>query len=304
MRYLYSILLPLLIIGGQNLMAQEGTTTEEFRYLTKGYAYQKEMGLDASKKGYDFKTVWENEAEGLEILGMYSTKENELRALLAIFSNSDKLAAPTYLCIPNSNASSEIVNEYNRTRDGAIGYENRRKLDNAMRKMVFENLGSNSEAIVFKKPEVKEYQMVESKFDTIESNYDVAKEEMVTKSPKAEIVMSPAPILVPSPEINKKGPAGPAFVNHSVAGEIENRGVKNWPEFQQKTKRKGFVNIKVCVDSKGQVSSAKFTQKGSSTLNKELISLAIENANRVVFEPNAESLSDCGILKYSFNLNR
>ena len=31
------------------LLAQSETTIEEYKYLTKGYAYQKEMGLDGIK---------------------------------------------------------------------------------------------------------------------------------------------------------------------------------------------------------------------------------------------------------------
>ena len=42
----------LIILLPTFVFAQEGMTLDEYRYLTKGFAYQKEMGLDASKAGY------------------------------------------------------------------------------------------------------------------------------------------------------------------------------------------------------------------------------------------------------------
>jgi hypothetical protein len=55
MKFLTSLLFLLMSFS---LFAQEGTTLEEYRYLSKGYLYQKELGLDIHKNGYSVKTIF------------------------------------------------------------------------------------------------------------------------------------------------------------------------------------------------------------------------------------------------------
>ena len=63
---------------------------------------------------------------------------------------------------------------------------------------------------------------------------------------------------------------------------------------------KGSITLKICVEANGNVFQAKFTQKGSTTMDKKLIEMAKENAVSLKFNPGTAA-SDCGTITYFFN---
>ncbi len=65
--------------------------------------------------------------------------------------------------------------------------------------------------------------------------------------------------------------------------------------------KQGTVVLQICVDQKGEVVSSQFSLKGSTTTDKELIDLSIENIKKWVYE---ESLFEqqCGKVTYQFRL--
>jgi TonB family protein len=85
-----------------------------------------------------------------------------------------------------------------------------------------------------------------------------------------------------------------------VGGGLGNRG-GNGPRITDKSQATGRVVVKVCVDARGNVLSAKFTQSGSTTSNSQLRSLAESNAQKWKFKPG-ELDKQCGTITYEFKV--
>ena len=64
---------------------------------------------------------------------------------------------------------------------------------------------------------------------------------------------------------------------------LTNRGVKRAPEISDSSQKTGRVVIYVCVDRMGNVTKADYTQRGSTTSDARLVSLAKQNAYRYLF---------------------
>ncbi|MFM2392064.1 MAG: hypothetical protein RLZZ546_41, partial [Bacteroidota bacterium] len=65
--------------------------------------------------------------------------------------------------------------------------------------------------------------------------------------------------------------------------------------------KEGKINVKVCVDQNGKVTLAKFTQKGSTSNDAYLISIAEKAAFKYQFEKGNE-VSQCGSILFTFKL--
>ncbi|HAQ38729.1 MAG TPA: hypothetical protein DCX89_07055 [Saprospirales bacterium] len=84
-----------------------------------------------------------------------------------------------------------------------------------------------------------------------------------------------------------------------VGGGLEGRGVMYKPEIIEHSQKSGKVVVQVCIDSKGKVISAKFTQKGSTTTDADLVETAEFAATRYVFAPG-EFEKECGTISIQF----
>ena len=84
-----------------------------------------------------------------------------------------------------------------------------------------------------------------------------------------------------------------------VGGGLGSRGVVSSPKLKDNSQRRGRVVISVCVDASGNVTSAEFTQKGSTTSDALLTALAKENAKNYRFT-SASASSQCGSITYDF----
>lgn len=92
----------------------QGTTQEEYNYITKGYKVQLESGLDM-KKGYFFKelnggkTTKGSEKRQCEFKALYRENSNKPCAILMVYKRTDiSNGAEYYLCIPSVHSSDEI----------------------------------------------------------------------------------------------------------------------------------------------------------------------------------------------------
>ena len=85
----------------------------------------------------------------------------------------------------------------------------------------------------------------------------------------------------------------------SMSGDLGGRKLLKRPAMQQVHDKTGFVTIAICVDENGAVSSAEYTQKGSTSSDPELKNLAIQLAKGFVFEKAAGSLN-CGAIRFVF----
>ena len=124
-------------------MGQEGMTLEEYRYLKKGYSYQKEMGLDASKIGY--KIGEGNMIGDVQMVTMIKENGNTPQGLLFIIP--DETGKNTLICLPNNNAETRVKELHQSDQDQIISHLVKRKYQNALEQLLFftiENVGSHS----------------------------------------------------------------------------------------------------------------------------------------------------------------
>lgn len=85
----------------------------------------------------------------------------------------------------------------------------------------------------------------------------------------------------------------------NVGGGLKDRGVQSRPEVSNPTNETGTVNIEVCVDSKGNVTSAEYTIRNSTTSNAQLKKIAIDAAKKWKFSSSSVS-EQCGTIAYTF----
>lgn len=86
-----------------------------------------------------------------------------------------------------------------------------------------------------------------------------------------------------------------------VGGGLGGRGVLASPKVTDNSQKQGTVVLEVCVDGDGNVSSAKYTQRGSSTTDSQLVSVAETNAKRWKFSAGGPD-KQCGTITYNFKL--
>lgn len=119
-----------------------------------------------------------------------------------------------------------------------------------------------------------------------------------TKSPDARIYEAPAQVQAPEPTVITKSVTtseSPA----QITG-FKNRVLLSAPKFLDQAPAVGRVAVTVCLNADGSVVSAKFKPRGSSTLDTNLISRAVQNAKEFKFSKGENG--ECGVLMYSFNL--
>ena len=90
----------------------------------------------------------------------------------------------------------------------------------------------------------------------------------------------------------------------SVSGYINNFGMRRVlykPLIKDAFYDSGDVNVQVCVDGNGQVISAKNTMRGSTTINPQLVEIAIAGAKKYKFEKSSVD-KQCGSIKIKFRV--
>ncbi len=86
-----------------------------------------------------------------------------------------------------------------------------------------------------------------------------------------------------------------------VGGGLGTRGVRSEPKITDRSQKSGKVVVNVCVDSAGKVISAEYTQRGSTTTDRELRDIAVKNAKLFQFtESNIDK--QCGTITINFQL--
>ena len=86
-----------------------------------------------------------------------------------------------------------------------------------------------------------------------------------------------------------------------VGGGLGNRGVLYEPKISDNSQKTGTVVVSVCVDTKGDVVSAVYTQRGSTTTDSELKDLAIRSAKKFRFT-ESEITKQCGTITIEFKV--
>lgn len=86
-----------------------------------------------------------------------------------------------------------------------------------------------------------------------------------------------------------------------VGDGLGDRGVLHYPRIEDRSQQTGVVVIYICVDTKGNVESARFTQKGSTTTDKHLVDLALKTARQYRFTSSSIQ-SQCGTITFEFKV--
>ena len=100
---------------------------------------------------------------------------------------------------------------------------------------------------------------------------------------------------------NAKALEGISTGTGNVGGGLAGRGVRYVPKIEDKSQESGTVVVRVCVDKHGDVISADYTQKGSTTTDAHLIDIAKKSARKYKFTPGT-SEKQCGTISVKFIL--
>ena len=87
----------------------------------------------------------------------------------------------------------------------------------------------------------------------------------------------------------------------AVGGGLAGRGVIFEPQIVENSQKTGKVVVKVCVDQSGEVISAKYTQRGSTTTDSDLVDVAQKAALKYKFTPG-DLAEQCGTITIDFKL--
>ncbi len=80
---------------------------------------------------------------------------------------------------------------------------------------------------------------------------------------------------------------------------LQSRGMVFEPLIEDNSQKSGRVVVRICVDETGKVTSSKYTQRGSTTTDSELISIAEKNALKYRFSPSNKK-EQCGTISIEF----
>jgi len=264
------------------LLAQSGTSADEYKYLTKGYAYQKEMGLDG-KAGYDVKSLF-TASNGLAFSGLFQSSNNNLKAVLVVMKRAE--GKPHYICLPNNNSRNAIKGMYENDLRQQLSLAEKEAFDKALLEFAMANAsgGKTNNPISQNQPNSNFDEPVPSSYQTevplfADDFGGDADKELVKKSIETENL-----------PVNK---------NVEALVKLEGRATRSRPLVKGNNNKKGTVVIKVCVDADGIVTSAKFTQRGSNTFNNNLKQQALAATQRAKFSSSLKK-EQCGTITYKF----
>ena len=283
------------------LAAQNGTTLDEYRYLSKGYAYQIEMGLDPTKNGYEIRKNY-TAKNGTTIIGLYQTNGKIPQGLLLV--TTDANGKSYYRALPNPASADNVLalNRQDQTQHLPIAV--RDKMAEAKDHYLFAIPGQNesSDLVQVKNPSVPaEVTPPVTSKPTRPVSYEAPNDQLTAKGGgpiiQAEKLPSPTPTnrSVSTTQSNEGG----TIITGQLNAELNSRTILVQPAAQKTTKAKGRVMIKFCANPEGVVTYAKFTQRGSTTLNAQLKKLAIAAVREMRLAPVGTN-EDCGVVGFNF----
>lgn len=246
-------------------LSAQGTTQEEYRYLSRGYGYQLEMGLDPEKEGYRIEEVYRSEND-LPVLALKRASGSEVRGLLLV------LPGETYLALPRPDSPESIWEQFRKDKL-ALSPEAHQLYEVVLYEYLYQGLS-----------DLKPEQTAPRKGQLIKSADPVTEPEIAA-------ALQPA---------GAGEDIGGRKVDQKVGGELMKRQVKEHPVLKNQSIHKGTVVVKICVGPTGKVTNARYTQRGSTTTDHNLIELAEGTAMKYLFDfsPLKEQ---CGTLTFIFN---
>ena len=285
------------------LLAQNGTTMDEYKYLTKGYAYQKEMGLDGGKSGYAIKLLY-TASNGIDFQGLFSNENQKLKGVIVVLNNQEK---PVYLGLTTNESDAELKEMAEEDVREKLNLKSKEAYDKALMEFAMFQLSGERVAIASTTTQkttkvtppaneqvVEEYDVVQPLKANASKRMEEPTKELTEKSGASKTMASQkakesTPVV--SNEINNKVDTEHDFVGRTFAKAPVVRGIHS---------KTGTIVIKMCIDKKGDIKTAKFTQKGSTTFEKDLRSKALRAVRKVKFSAGKEK-EQCGTISFVFN---
>ncbi len=294
-----NILLILLFLSPTLLLAQAdqttGTSLDEYRFLSKGYAYQLQMGIDPFKEGYDLKTIASSKKE-VKYIGLYESNTSTPKGILLIFKSGSE--EPTYICLPNNQANQRVWELYEMDRKAIVDPNIWESYDAAMRDLAFQLMGSAPASLEPSQVEAPptEYAAIDKEPAPEVKKKEEIKEEaepdkLVVKGVNSKVEKQDTK-EVSTEEINPD-------VNITMDSDIVNNGVVKAPVVRGLYSGRGILVIKFCFDQNGDVIEARYTMGGSTTYKENLKQMALESVRKAKFAPSSKS-EQCGKATFHF----
>jgi hypothetical protein len=278
--FLKIILLFFSVIAGMPLLNAQnrGTSLDEYRYFSKGYAYQRDMGLDAQKEGYEIATIYRS-PNGVDVRGLIEKSSGLTKALLYEIPLEEK-GKIKYFCMPHPDSPEEVKSLFQEDRRLLQG-KSRLKFEEAAQGIIFAHLKGNASSELMPKEISEEEARLPSAYENPKQKNRIRRG---IDSSGYEV-----------PAITPKG----TRVETRVEGPLQNRLIIEKPQLKNQSRAGGIVVIKVCVNGAGDVVSARFSQKGSTTIAPELTSAAERTAFRYRFSLKDQK-EECGTITFDF----
>ncbi len=299
MKYLLTITLYFIAYA---LVAQSGTTLDEYRYLSKGYAYQLEMGLDPTKNGYEIRKNF-TAKDGTTIIGLYRSNTKLPQGLL--FVTTDSNGKSYYRALPNPTSTDNVLALYRQDKAQQLPKSVFDRITAAKDQYLFTFIDHSSGedfSQVSKEPiQSNEYSQnsTPKRPKSYETTLPKIQDDQLTAKGGTSVLTEEKQTDTTLPVNTLKANLDGNTVMGQLNAELNNRTIHIHPQAQNATKAKGRVMIKFCADAEGRVTYAKFTQRGSTTLNSQLKGLALAAVRKMRLAPSATN-EDCGTVGFDF----
>ncbi len=274
------------------LLAQSGTTLDEYRYLSKGYAYQLEMGLDPTKKGYEIRQNYTTKNQ-TNILGLYQLSDQKLKGLL--LESTDEKGKTHYWVVPNLHSEPNVLALYRQDLQQHQQASVLAKMLEAKDEYLF-YAAANQSSPQNGSPAAVHSSEVSATTTLPASSPAPATYEAVPVSREKEFTAKGGTPI--STTKTAPGLTG-STVTGTLSAGMKTRTLLVKPFTRNATPAKGKVMIKFCTNPEGVVTYAKFTQRGSTTLDSQLKALALAAVRKMRLSPS-DSEEDCGTVGFDF----
>lgn len=87
----------------------------------------------------------------------------------------------------------------------------------------------------------------------------------------------------------------------AVGDGLSDRAILFTPEITDNSQKTGRVVVDICIDASGKVTTAKYTQRGSTTSDKDLIDVAVDGVKQYRFS-TSQAKKQCGSVIIDFKL--
>jgi len=274
------LLLPFFIFSQVSI----GTNHDEYKYLNKGYAYQKEMGLDGTKQNYSLEDIF-LASNGVNFKALYNRESSLVGMIVEINLGSKN---PIFIGLPTNDSSEEIHQMAEADQREKLNLNAKEKFDKAMQEFAMAQVGGGIKKNQMSISSRQNLKTTTTPNEPIPTEYETISPLRVDKS----IENSERP---KGATVEEKGINNNVITNHT----FKERNLLKPIVVKGEHPVNGTVVIKMCIDIDGKIKSAKFTQRGSTTMHPELRKMALSAAKKAEFSKGLDP-EQCGVISFKF----